>query len=170
MMALSGVPLFFSGFWSKDEILHSAMNWQPSRWPFYFGIAGAFLTAFYMTRQVWYVFFGAYRGGQHKDAHSAAPTSHGGDQPHESPPVMTVPLVILAVCAVLLSVIATPIWPWFHSYLMGHSAHVESISDDVLKTMLLSTCIVAAGIGLAWRLYASQPAGNVMRAEPLESI
>src|SRR6266446_380867 len=61
MMALAGVPLFFSGFWSKDEILHHAMNWQASRWPFYFGIAGAFLTAFYMTRQVWYVFFRARR-------------------------------------------------------------------------------------------------------------
>src|SRR6266536_3593855 len=58
MMALSGVPLFFSGFWSKDEILHAAWHWQPSKAPFLLGISGAFLTAFYMTRQVCFVFFG----------------------------------------------------------------------------------------------------------------
>jgi NADH-quinone oxidoreductase subunit L len=61
MMALSGVPLVFSGFWSKDAILHSAHSWSVSHWPFYLGLLGAFLTAFYMTRQVCYVFFGATR-------------------------------------------------------------------------------------------------------------
>src|SRR5206468_8377975 len=85
MMALSGVPLFFSGFWSKDEILHSAMNWQPSRVPFYFGVAGAFLTAFYMTRQVWYVFFGPYRGRRREEAHSAL-TAHSASQPSDDQP------------------------------------------------------------------------------------
>src|SRR5437867_513595 len=51
MMALSGVPLFFSGFWSKDEILHSAWSWRlHSPWPFYLGAFGALLTASYMTR------------------------------------------------------------------------------------------------------------------------
>src|SRR5258708_7859444 len=48
MMALSGVPIFFSGFWSKDEILHAARSWSVTRWPFYLGVVGAFLTAFYM--------------------------------------------------------------------------------------------------------------------------
>src|SRR5436309_3283234 len=72
MMALSGVPLFFSGFWSKDEILYSAMKWQPSRLPFYFGIAGAFLTAFYMTRQMWYVFFRPPTDVQHTADHKEA--------------------------------------------------------------------------------------------------
>jgi NADH-quinone oxidoreductase subunit L len=61
MMALSGVPIFFSGFWSKDEILHAAHAWGPSRWPFYLGIFGALLTAFYMTRQLVFVFFGNCR-------------------------------------------------------------------------------------------------------------
>src|SRR5678816_2374572 len=63
MMALSGVPLFFSGFWSKDEILHAASAWPPSHWPFYLGVAGALLTAFYMTRQICFVFFGQSRTG-----------------------------------------------------------------------------------------------------------
>src|SRR5947199_10427585 len=49
MMALSGVPIFFSGFWSKDEILHWAHVWTISHWPFYLGLCGALLTAFYMT-------------------------------------------------------------------------------------------------------------------------
>src|SRR5208337_552550 len=46
MMALCGVPLFFSGFWSKDEILRAAWNWPVSAAPFFLGAAGAFLTAF----------------------------------------------------------------------------------------------------------------------------
>src|SRR5439155_27035796 len=58
MMALAGFPLFFSGFWSKDEILHEAFLWKPSIWPFCLGVFGSSLTAFYMTRQVCYVFFG----------------------------------------------------------------------------------------------------------------
>ena len=62
MMALSGVPLFFSGFWSKDEILHSASAWQVSRIPFVLLSVGTLVTAFYMTRQMCYVFFGKFRG------------------------------------------------------------------------------------------------------------
>jgi len=46
MMALIGVPLFFSGFWSKDEILHAALGWKVSLLPFYLGLFGAFLTVF----------------------------------------------------------------------------------------------------------------------------
>jgi NADH-quinone oxidoreductase subunit L len=93
MMALSGVPLLFSGFWSKDEILHSAWSWPVSRAPFYLGLFGAFLTAFYMTRQMWYVFFGKPRSTEHES--------------HESPSVMTIPLMILAACAVLLSLVGS---------------------------------------------------------------
>src|SRR3954470_2785395 len=95
MLALIGFPLFFSGFWSKDEILHSAWNWQPSRWPFYLGLSGAFLTAFYMTRQVYLVFFGNSRlmTGQstRSEVHTleeeeALAHAHGGHEatPHES--------------------------------------------------------------------------------------
>ena len=52
---------FFSGFWSKDEILHAAHIWSVSQMPFYMGAFGALLTAFYMTRQVYYVFAGKSR-------------------------------------------------------------------------------------------------------------
>src|SRR5206468_12939556 len=46
MLALSGFPLLFSGFWSKDAILHAAHNWKGSQLPFYLGLCGAFLTAY----------------------------------------------------------------------------------------------------------------------------
>ena len=58
MLALCGFPLLFSGFWSKDAILHAASTWSGSRAPFYLAAFGVLLTAFYMTRQVIYVFFG----------------------------------------------------------------------------------------------------------------
>ncbi|HEY5911895.1 MAG TPA: proton-conducting transporter membrane subunit, partial [Verrucomicrobiae bacterium] len=79
MMALSGVPIFFSGFWSKDGILHAAHSWPISQGPFYLGLAGAFLTAFYMTRQVLYVFFGEGRFLLSPAAGSAqSEVEHGG--------------------------------------------------------------------------------------------
>jgi NADH-quinone oxidoreductase subunit L len=153
MMALAGVPLFFSGFWSKDEILHSAFGWGANRGPFYLAAAGVALTAFYMTRQMYYVFFGDYRGQAGDPEHS----------PHESPPVMTMPLVILAAGTVLLSIVGTPVWPWFHAYLTGHAAHVQPIKFDVVQIMLLSTALVAAGVGLGWWLYGRR---RITASEP----
>ena len=61
MMALSGVPFFFSGGWTKEEILHATAHWHASRWPYYLMLAGVILTALYMTRQMIYVFFGQTR-------------------------------------------------------------------------------------------------------------
>ena len=72
MLALAGFPLFFSGFWSKDEILHAAHGWPVSHIPFFLGCAGALLTAFYMTRQVALVFFGQYRSSGREAAHSSS--------------------------------------------------------------------------------------------------
>src|SRR5207248_1005080 len=61
MMALSGVPFFFSGGWTKEEILHATGNWPRSHVPYYLMLAGVILTALYMTRQMIYVFFGKPR-------------------------------------------------------------------------------------------------------------
>src|ERR1019366_1168928 len=72
MLALCGFPLFFSGFWSKDEILHAAHGWNISQIPFYLGCFGALLTAFYMTRQVALVFFGRNRAAHPVGTHSTA--------------------------------------------------------------------------------------------------
>src|SRR6202041_782503 len=90
MLALCGFPLFFSGFWSKDGILEAAQHWSVARAPFYMLVFGALLTAFYMTRQVSYVFFGTWRGHGHA---------------HESSKVMTMPLAILAFFAMALAAI-----------------------------------------------------------------
>ena len=90
-LALCGFPLFFSGFWSKDAILHAAYEWNGSRVPFYLGSIGALLTAFYMTRQVCYVFFGKRRKDPTPDpiAPSEAAVSDPHDAAHESPAAMT---------------------------------------------------------------------------------
>src|SRR6476620_11323961 len=61
MMALSGVPLFFSGGWTKEEILHATAHWPRSNAPYYLMLAGVILTALYMTRHMLYIFFGAHR-------------------------------------------------------------------------------------------------------------
>jgi len=87
MLALSGFPLLFSGFWSKDEILHAAHGWSVSQIPFYLGCTGALCTAFYMTRQVALVFFGQYRsaavpGRSSHDSHRAEVLSQGSSSSH----------------------------------------------------------------------------------------
>jgi len=167
MMALAGFPLFFSGFWSKDEILHSALGWPISRWPFYLGLIGALLTAFYMTRQMCYVFFGHLRGSRVEEA-LADQSAIGA--PRESPRVMTVPLIVLAAFAVLLSVVGTPVWPWFHDYLMGHHGESEGFTRAGLGVMGLSTLIVAAGVGLAWWLYGRKPATGPEAPDAFEAM
>jgi NADH-quinone oxidoreductase subunit L len=155
MMALSGVPLLFSGFWSKDEILHAASVWPVSRMPFYLGLFGAVLTAFYMTRQMFYVFFG---------------NQHLGKEAHESPAVMTIPLVILAIAAVLIGFLGTPAWPWLHAYLTGHELHVDlGALAKSASLMLISTAVVALGMISAWRLYTRRTPSSPQALDPLEA-
>ncbi len=178
MMALSGVPILFSGFWSKDEILRSARFWSVSQAPFYLAVVGVLLTAFYMTRQVCYVFFGQSRAGVSPAPGVALDRSQGKsplgslaqthtEQPgrpslvsHESPGVMTGPLIILGVFSVLLGFIGTPAWPWLQEFLNGHRAELNSggvLNPNALLLMLLSTIVVFAGIGLGWWLYGRKP-------------
>jgi len=144
MLALCGFPLVFSGFWSKDAILEAAHNSAYIKGPYYLLIFGAVLTAFYMTRQVSYVFFGKWRGHGH---------------PHESPRVMTVPLAILALFAVALGAIGTPAWPWFRAFLEGHAASIDIhtlFEADFAKLLATSTVIVFLGLGLGWLLYGNK--------------
>jgi NADH-quinone oxidoreductase subunit L len=161
MMALCGVPLFFSGFWSKDEILRAAREWTPSSVPFYLGLAGAFLTAFYMTRQINWVFFGkpAESDGTHAPA-------------HESPRVMTIPLVILAAFAVLAGFLGTPAWPWFHAYLNGETASFKPaalVEGRTLTVMLLSSAVIGLAFFLGWRIYSRVAAQSSRQKDPLEN-
>ncbi len=182
MLALAGFPLLFSGFWSKDEILHAAWLWEPSKWPFLMGLCGAFLTAFYMTRQMWYVFFGTSRSRGH-EAHSSTADhhqeksesphvdSHGNHVPHESPRVMTIPLGILATCAIFLSLFGTPVWPWFHSYLSGHLVHfTPAIELGTVAVMLVSAVISVGGIWLGWNFYSKRGPKTADELDPLETL
>lgn len=156
MMALSGVPFFFSGGWTKEEILHATAHWPRSHAPYYLMLAGVVLTALYMTRQMIYVFFGNRR--------SAA------EHAHESPRVMTRPLVVLAIGAIFLSVVLTPAWPWLHAYLMGEPVdlHVARLVQPILFVSLL---VVGAGIALGvwfYRKVGVQDGGRPAEIDPLE--
>ncbi len=138
MMALSGVPLFFAGAWTKEEILHATSLWSVSRIPHYLMLAGVVLTALYMTRQMIYVFFGARRAA--------------AEHAHESPPVMKLPLIVLAICVILLSIVLTPAWPWLHDYLLGERPAVN-LSLLIQPMLFVSLALVAAGIGLGILIY-----------------
>jgi NADH-quinone oxidoreductase subunit L len=137
MMALSGVPLFFAGAWTKEEILHATAHWPKSPAPYYLMLAGVVLTAFYMTRQVIYVFYGNNRG--------AAAS-------HESPGVMTRPLMVLALSTIGLSAVLTPAWPWLHNYLSGETA-APDFSLLIQPMLFISLALVAGGIGLGILIY-----------------
>jgi NADH-quinone oxidoreductase subunit L len=152
MMALSGVPLFFSGGWTKEEILHVTAHWPPSRLPYYFLLAGVILTALYMTRQIIYVFFGERRAG----------SQHA----HESPRVMTMPLIVLASCAILFSIVLTPAWPWLHGYLTDEPAHLE-FASLIQPALFLSLILVGTGVALGIWMY--RKAGTQDRQRPADT-
>jgi NADH-quinone oxidoreductase subunit L len=149
MMSLSGVPLLFSGAWTKEEILHGTAHWPGSPVPHYLLLLGVVLTAFYMTRQLIYVFF-AQRSSK--------------ETPHESPRVMTIPLIALAVCSVALSVILTPAWPWLHEYLLGRPAefHVGRIVQPML---FVSALLVGAGIAAGILVYRAAGSADPLAAK-----
>ena len=178
MMNLSGVPFFFSGGWTKEEILHSTAHWPVSPLPHYLMLTGVILTALYMTRQMIYVFFGSARNTDFQSVrpaefHSAeaattmenisvgrtgrGPVFHA----HESPQVMTIPLIVLALCSILFVLVLTPAWPWLHAYLNGEPARAD-LSLLIQPILFLSLALVAGGIGVGWLIYR-----NASEVDPL---
>ena len=156
MMALSGVPFVFSGGWTKEEILHATAHWPKSPVPYYLMLAGVILTALYMTRQVIYVFFGNPRAS--------------AEHAHESPRVMTMPLIVLALGTILLSVLLTPAWPWLHGYLTGEPVRFE-VSRLIQPMLFVSLVLVSAGIGVGWWMYRKagiQAGDRPAEIDPLE--
>src|SRR5437899_2894983 len=156
MMALSGVPLFFSGGWTKEEILHTTAQWPRSHAPYYLMLAGVVLTALYMTRQMIYVFFGNRR--------SAA------EHAHESPRVMTMPLIVLAIGTVFLSFVLTSAWPWLHGYLTGEPVHFD-IGRLIQSMLVVSLVLVSAGIVVGLWMYRKagmQDGDRPAQIDPLE--
>jgi NADH-quinone oxidoreductase subunit L len=155
MMTLSGVPFFFSGGWTKEEILHATAHWHVSHIPHYLMLAGVVLTALYMTRQMIYIFFGNRRAAS--------------ENAHESPPVMTLPLIVLAICSIALSVVLTPAWPWLHSYLTGEPAHFD-IALLIQPMLFVSLALVAAGIGLGFVMYGKAGQEDQHRTAEIDPV
>ena len=141
-LAIAGFP-FLSGFWSKDEILHSA--WRSSPLIYVIGLITAFLTAFYMFRLIFVTFYGESRVEPEVASHV-----------HESPPVMWVPLAILAIPSALIGLLLG--WgghdSWFHHFTKGvfPEAHHEA-SGNVILFMVISSVVGLAGIAFAWTRY-----------------
>src|SRR5207237_7485989 len=147
-----GVPVCFSGGWTKEEILHATAHWPRSHIPYYLMLVGVFLTALYMTRQIIFVSFGTSR----------AASEHA----HESPSVMTLPLIVLAVCAILFGVVVPPAWPWLESYLTGHSPRFDR--HLLIQPMIIvSLAIVGAGVSLGiWICLRAPGSDRIPRAQP----
>ncbi len=150
MMALAGVPFVFSGFWSKEAILHAAHGWSVSHLPFYIGLAAVVLTAFYMTRLIGETFLGRAR-------------SEAASHAHESPRTMTIPLVILAICSVVLGFLGTPYWPWLQRTL-DPTFHSEPGGAGLLVTSIV---LVALGLGAGWALYIRRVRTTATARDPI---
>ncbi len=138
-LAICGAPLF-SGFFSKDEILWRAYSSSFGGWGFWIvGLFTAGLTAFYMFRLWFLTFFGEYRGAveHHHEAPGREKHAHEGHI-HESPKVMLVPLVILAVLSVAGGWIGVP-------QVMGGSNHFEHYLAPVFETQAAPSAEHSAG-------------------------
>jgi NADH-quinone oxidoreductase subunit L len=141
--ALAGIfPL--SGFWSKDEIL-ATLDHEGYTLVMWVAVAGAFITAFYMTRAVALTFFGEYKGHGH---------------PHESPRIMTVPLIGLAIPSVLFGLFNIPgvDWPGIQNFTTWLGVRVAAMGDhhaEGIDLFLAGVGTVAAILGLVvgWMIW-----------------
>lgn len=160
-LAIAGIPLL-SGFFSKDEILFKAFEYgyDGHAYAWFVWVVGLFtalLTAFYMTRSYVLTFRGKERW----------PLAEEGVKPHESPPTMTIPLVVLAVLSVvggyvgLPGVVAHGEWNLIHHFLGapygGPVAEPEGLHHVPLGIewglIVLGSLVAIVGVALGWRLY-----------------
>ena len=145
-LAILGVPPF-SGFFSKDKIIEAAFIGEGWR-PWVFGgaaLLGAGVTAFYMSRLFFMTFHGEKRWPER--AH-----------PHESPLLMVVPMVILAFGSGTLGFLIGGTGA-LHDWLVpvtGEAVEGEPVIAPLALT-LITLALVAAGVGLAWRMYWARP-------------
>lgn len=142
-LALAGIfPL--AGFWSKDEILAGELHFQVAM--FVILLITAFLTAFYMTRQVFMVFFGEAR-------------TPAAEHAVESPPIMTIPLIILAVLSTIGGIINLPTWSFLGplqeilGHWLEHTTEHSVVSTFNLGVALAGSVAALTGIGLGYWLY-----------------
>jgi NADH-quinone oxidoreductase subunit L len=159
-LAIIGIPPF-SGFWSKDEIIHAAF--ERSVVIGVLAIIAAGITGFYMTRLIAMTFFGKARWPD--DAH-----------PHESPAIMTVPLIILSIGSAFLGM-ALLFWGNIESWLepvVGYASEPTPIPTSV---MIVSTLVVIIiGVIIGWVMYARRdvpidpPHGNWLTRAAREEL
>jgi NADH-quinone oxidoreductase subunit L len=141
--ALSGIPPL-AGFWSKDEIISTAFR-EEQYFVWAVTLVTAILTAFYMTRAVLLTFFGQYRGQEHA---------------HESPLVMTAPLVLLAGLSCVVGFLGAPqlqavFADWVH---FGEEAHAEPFSYGFAAVSIVGAVVgLAVGLGLYRRWREREP-------------
>jgi NADH-quinone oxidoreductase subunit L len=177
-LALSAIPPF-DGFWSKDDVLQAAWHKSPALWAI--GVVTAGLTAYYMSRQVVLVFTGQARWEEHAAAHGAAGTAgmvHGAPvasadehgeagPPHEAPPLMTIPLIILAVASTIGWLLNAPfggldyINKWLAPVFPETIAPAYTVSTGIKWEIAIVATAAAfiglfAGLGL-WRRTADRP-------------
>ena len=149
-LAILGVPPF-SGFFSKDKIIEAAFEGDGWR-PWVFGGAamiGAGITAFYMSRLFFMTFHGRKRWPS--DAH-----------PHEAPPLMTVPLVVLAIGSIALGgvlAVNNTFVTWLEPTTGPHPEGEPVLAVPVITGLTL--LLVLLGVALAWRMYWAQPVPEV---------
>ena len=172
-VAIAGIPPL-SGFFSKDEILYRTFLHSKLLWGI--GVVTAAMTAFYMFRLINMTFFGRYRGpepdaaGHGPGDGDAAGHAHAWHGPHESPRLMTGPLVVLAVGAVFAGFLGVPaalggnnmiehfLEPSFTAGAAAHAGEVHHISHTAeLGLMALSVLIAVGGILFACRNYVWRP-------------
>ena len=163
-LAIAGIPPF-AGFWSKDEILWKAYQ---ANWIYWLiGVITAFITSFYMFRLFFMTFLGDYRGIQ-VDAHGHARAAdghdgHGHGEPHESPMVMLVPLMILAVLSIVGGLVGIGnrfehfLEPVFGSGAVAEAAGEAASSAKEYLLMGVSVTVAVLGFILAYVLYVIKP-------------
>ena len=172
-LAIAGIPPL-AGFFSKDEILFYSFERHAGFW--ILGAAAAIMTSFYMFRSLFMTFYGESRV-DHETAHHV----------HESPFIMTVPLMILAVGAALAGFVGIPIFEGLNRFgdflapvfapaqtiLKGaHHGEHHSLAPEIIL-MLVSVAIAIVGLLFAWRLYIKDPPAAdrmVERFRPLHTL
>jgi len=142
-LAISGIfPL--AGFWSKDEILMTAFHENKALWVI--GSIASIMTAFYMFRLIYLTFFNSFRGTEAQKHHL-----------HESPSLITLPLIILAILSFFGGMISLPGHSWLNDYLspifskVAHEEHAFGTTEYVL--MIIATIGALIGIGIAYKKY-----------------
>lgn len=162
-LAIAGAP-FLSGFWSKDEILHSAWGSSADVWGgqviYIIGLITAFLTAFYMFRLIFVTFYGKSRVEPEVASHL-----------HESPVVMWVPLALLAIPSALIGLLLGVGGhnSWFHHFtekVAGFKAEHGEALGSAIPFMIISSIVGILGIAYAWTRYKDR----VPSAEPTNAL